>query len=215
MRIDRWPDPLRAFVAGAGNRAHLLIERRVDVGHVLDRHDDLQVEFLRSARVGNPHRPVSAEILRHFLQRTLGGGKADALRRAHCQLFQPLQGEREVRPALGAGHCVDLVDDHRIDRPQYFARPRREHQVERLRRGDQDVRRVSADVLALFRRRVPGARAHADLRQRLAFPRGRDSQPCQRAAQVAFDIVGKRFQRRDVEDGHAFALGGPPVFLGR
>ena len=62
---------------------------------------------------------------------------------------QPLQRERQVRAALGAGDGVDLVDDHRLDRAQHVAGAGGQHQVQRLGRGDQDVGRVAADRRAL------------------------------------------------------------------
>jgi len=47
----------------------------------------------------------------HFVQRPLGGREADALQLAPGQLLKPLQGEEEVRAALGCDQRVDLVDD--------------------------------------------------------------------------------------------------------
>ena len=52
-------------------------------------------------------------------------------------------------PALGGGQRVDLVDDHRLDVAQGVPGLRREHQVERLGRGDQQVGRVADELAAL------------------------------------------------------------------
>ena len=55
------------------------------------------------------------------------------------QLVEPLEREREVRAALGAGERVDLVDDHGLDAAQGLARRRREHEEEGLGRRDEDL----------------------------------------------------------------------------
>ena len=74
---------------------------------------------------------------------------------ASVSSLQPFEREREVRAALGGGQRVDLVDDHPSDAAQRLARLRREHQVERLRRGDEDVGRVRQHLAPLVR---PGCR---------------------------------------------------------
>ena len=116
---------------------------------------------------------------------------------------QALEREREVRAALGRGDGVDLVDDHRLDAAQHLARLRGEHQVERLRRGDQDVRRRAAHRRAVALRRVAGADRDREV--------GPD--PAQRRAQVALDVVGERLQRRDVDQARVLSAGstGEPV----
>ena len=68
--------------------------------------------------------------------------------------------------------------------------PAGEHQVQRLRRGDQHVRRVLDHVAPLALRRVAGADGHVEL--------GPD--PAQRRAQVLLHVVGERLQRRDVDE---------------
>ena len=50
----------------------------------------------------------------------------------------------EVGAALGPGHGVDLVDDHRADAGQHLRPARGEQQVQALGGGDQDVRRACA-----------------------------------------------------------------------
>ena len=103
---------------------------------------------------------------------------------------QALDGDREVRAALHACNCVNLVQDQRLDTAQRVARLRGEHQEERLGRRDEDVRRLLDQLAPLLRRRV--ARAHRDAHPRL--------EPGERAAQVSLDVVVQRLQRRDVED---------------
>ena len=57
-------------------------------------------------------------------------------------LLQPLERQRQVRAAPRADDRVNLVDDDRADRPQQLAAAlRRQQQVQRLRRGHEDVRR--------------------------------------------------------------------------
>src|SRR6188474_3111514 len=48
------------------------------------------------------------------------------------QMLQPLQTQRQVRPALRLRHSMNLVDDHRFDADENLAGARGEHQVERL-----------------------------------------------------------------------------------
>ena len=50
-----------------------------------------------------------------LLDRPDRGGQADPLGRALEQGVEPLEAEREVRAALGAGDRVHLVEDDRLD----------------------------------------------------------------------------------------------------
>ena len=110
--------------------------------------------------------------------------------------LEPLDRERQVGAALRAGDRVHLVEDQRLDPAQGLARGRGEHQVERLRRRDQDVGRLLHELAPLLRRRVAGADADAEARL----------EPGERPAQVALDVVVERLERRDVE--HAQPLPG-------
>ena len=57
---------------------------------------------------------------------------------------EPLERERQVRAALRAGHGVDLVDDDGAQRAEHRAAAHaREQDVQRLRRRDEDVRRLA------------------------------------------------------------------------
>ena len=93
---------------------------------------------------------------------TSSSGRCVADRPMRCggrsqQRLEPLERQRQVRAALGRHQRVDLVDDDRVDRAQRLARVRRQQQVERLRRGDQDVGRLALEPRALGLRRVAGA----------------------------------------------------------
>ena len=98
-------------------------------------------------------------------------------------------------PRLRACDRVHLVEDQRLDAAQRLARLRGEHQVERLGRRDQDVRRLLQQLAAFLLRRVAGADANPQLRL----------EACERAAQVALDVVVQRLQRRDVEQAQPLA----------
>ena len=81
------------------------------------------------------------------------------------ELVEPRQREGEVAASPVAGDGVDLVDDHGADAPQVLAAALGgDQQVERLRRGDQDVRRLAHHRLPLALRRVAAAHCRADRR---------------------------------------------------
>jgi hypothetical protein len=174
-----------------------LAAERVRLDHVLHRDDDLEVELLGIAGIHDlALPPCSHEEVPDALQRTLGGRQADALDRliAH-EVIESLQRQRQVAAALRRRHGVNLVDDHRLDPAEDLARLRADHQIQRLRRGDQDVRRLPAHRPALGLGRV--ARAQGD--------RDRRADPLQRSAQVALDVIGQSLERGDVDDPHARA----------
>ena len=98
-----------------------------------------------------------------------------------------------MRAALGRRDRVDLVDDHGLRVAKQLARSRRQHQVERLRRRDQDVRRMAQHRRALAGRRVAGADRNADV----------EGEAAQRSPQIALDVVGERLQRRDVDEARS------------
>ena len=77
---------------------------------------------------------------------------------------QPLERERQMAAALVRRQRVDLVDDHRAGGRQHRAAGFRSQQdVERFRRGDDDVRRPAPHALALARGRIAGAHPGADI----------------------------------------------------
>ena len=158
--------------------------------HRLDRHVDLQVQRLRVAGVDDRAVRRGPTMKRP----TSSSGFCVALRPMRwgsCRLSSESRSSVSARccAALGRGHRVDLVDDHRLDPAQHLARLRREDQVQRLGGGDEDVGRRAAHGGAVALRCVAGADRHRDV--------GAD--PAQRRAQVAVDVVGQRLQRRDVD----------------
>ena len=95
-------------------------------------------------------------------------------------------------PRLLAGDRVDLVHDHGLRLGERLARPRGQHQVQRLGRRDQDVGRPPQQRLALLLGRVAGADPDPDRAPR-------PGSPVERHAQVALDVVAERLQRGDVD----------------
>jgi hypothetical protein len=116
-------------------------------------------------------------------------------------MIQALQGQSQMRSPLRLRHRMDLVDDHRFDPGEDLPHARAQHQIQRLRRRDQDVGRGFGHRPPFFLRGVPGPQPDRDLRP----------DPPQRRPQVALDVVGERFQRRDVDQLHP----GPEVFRPR
>ena len=137
---------------------------------------DLGHRLLRR-RESNPSRPLLGDVI------------------------EPRQRERQMRAALVANDGVDFVDDYGANRAQDLARAlRRQHQVERLGCGDQDLRRPLDNRLTLGLGCVPGAQPHADPGQRNAALVGQLADLGQRLLEVATDVVGQRLERRDIED---------------
>src|SRR5581483_11846353 len=66
-------------------------------------------------------------------------------------------------------------------------------QVQRLRRGDEDVRRVAQHLRTLTLRWVAGAHPHLQL----------GSDPAQGRAEVAVNVVGEGLERGDVDEADA------------
>ena len=158
--MDRRPDR-RAL--DCGHRTARDLRRLAEPSHVLDRDLDAQLERLSATGVEDSHRPRRAGVVetteeaRDLVERTLGRGEPDPLqprRVRSAQLLEPFERYREVRSALARNDGVDLVDDHRLHVAQDLARLRRQHQVQRLRRRDQDVRRCAPDRHPLALRRV-------------------------------------------------------------
>ena len=108
--------------------------------------------------------------------------------------------------ALRRRERVDLVDDDGLHAAQRVAGARREHQVERLGRRDQDVGRVAHQLLALLARRVAGAHRDRGRVERRAEAFGREGDAGERGAKVLLDVERERAQRRDVQDAAAPVL---------
>ena len=192
------------------------------IRHVLDGHLQGHLDGALLAGVDDLHpalRPpallvelAAAEQPRDLLQRRLRGGEPDSLQprgtplgeRRRAPRLEPLEGEEQVRAALRRGDRVDLVDDHRVDAPQGLAGLRGEQEVERLRRGDEDVGRPPLLPGALVRGGV--SRADADLGKMEVDPealRG-GGDPGEGRAEVSLHVHRQRLDGRHVQ--HPAAL---------
>ena len=176
-RMDRWPD--RGPAIRPGDRSRAEFKRLSQSRHVLHRHLDLELEPLAVAGVDDRDRSravirEAAEESRDLVERPLRRGQADALQPGlplltqtrEREALEALEREGEMRAALCGDHRVDLVDDHRLDILQCRAGRGRQHQVERLRCGDEDVRRRLCEPHAVLRRRVAGADRDGRLAER-------------------------------------------------
>jgi hypothetical protein len=189
----------------AGRLGHHLAEG----AEVLDGYDDLELERLAHPGVDHrdgPRPPPTigpAEEAGDLLQRALRGRQPDALRRAGGDRLEPFEREGQVRAPLGRGHGVDLVDDHRFDVAQRLPGAGREHEVQRFRRGDEDVGRGADEVAPYVGRGVPGADPDGGLVHLLPEAlRGEGDAP-QWRAQVLVDVDGQGPKRGEVHDAGA------------
>src|SRR5439155_16670077 len=123
-------------------------------------HFDQQIEISAVANVDDSHWSLvaglwllvrgrvrcSGEEPCGFLYGMDGGGEADPERTLLTQRIEAGEREHEVTPALVAHEGVQLIDDDRAHIAQQCAAALGgQHEVERLRRGDEDVRRVAKD----------------------------------------------------------------------
>jgi len=105
-----------------------------------------------------------------------------------------------MRPALGGGHRVALVDDDPPRGEKRLACLGAEQEEERLGRGNQDLTGRANLLPPVMRAGVTGADVDARNEKRLAECRRHALHPAERHAQVALDVVDQRFQGRDVDD---------------
>ena len=95
---------------------------------------------------------------------------------------------------------VDFIDDDGPDRLQYSAAFLcRQEDVERLRRGDEDMRRPFEHLLALRHRRVAGADQYTEFRHQEPGRQRGVADFSEWLLEIFLDVVAERFQRRDVE----------------
>ena len=203
--VQRRPDRAAHRAAGCG-AADRLVDDLAQRAHVLDRHDDLDVEGLAHPGVDDGDRTrlprgavVAGEEPGDLVERALGGRQPDALDGRVGDGVESLEGEREVGAPLGGGQGVDLVDDHGLDAAEVLPGRRREHQVERLGGGDEQVGRVAQHAAALVGGGVAGAHAHDRRVERLAQALGGEADAGQRRPQVLLDVDRQGPQRGDVD----------------
>ena len=208
---DPWMDRRPDADPRLGSRcraAGLLLERQrlTETAHVLDRHDDRELERLARARIDDPDLaagPGAAEEAGDRVERTLRRREPDPLE-PRCiggaQRLEPFEAERQVGAPFGPGNGVDLIDDHVLNGAQALARLARQEEIQRLGGGDQDVGRATRQEAALLGARVAGAQPDGDRRHGIAASPGGQRDPGQRRPEVPLDVVRERLERRDVED---------------
>ena len=206
--------------------ASLLLTRRAaddlarggaQVGQVGHGHDHRHVELLVRRGVHDPDRTPAGLEPRHLLDRAHGRRQPDPLRGGVEEGVEALQGERQVGAPLGAGDGVDLVQDDRADPEQRLPGLGRDEQEQRLRRGDEHVRRAQRERATLGGRGVAGADADGDVRHGGAEALRAGPDAGQGGAEVALDVDGEGFERGDVQHPAAtlrllrHRFGGEPV----
>ncbi len=179
------------------------------VGHVLHRHHDLQFQLPLRRRLHHLHRAITAEEGGNALDRADRCRQADALRRHLQQRVEPLQAQRQVRATLAARHRMDLIEDHRMHIAQDLPRLRGQHQVQRLGRGDQDVRRAPHQACAVTAAGIAGTHGHGQGNRRIPTFAAPRTDALQGHLQVALHVAAQRLDRRQVQHARArHGLGG-------
>ena len=196
-------------------------ETVVDLAPHLVRHDgreralrqhEAQVPGTPVAHVHDVARALAAEIAGDLIDGPLGGREPDAPQSLTCQGIETRQAEREVGAALGRGHRMDLVHDHRVGGLEHRPPARTGQQdIEGFRGRDQDVRRRAAHAQALGRGGVAGAHPRPDRDVARPQPLELAGDPRKRRFEVAMDVVAERLERRDVDDRRRV---GEPSTLG-
>ena len=114
---------------------------------------------------------------------------------------EALEREHEVGAALVVGHGVDFVHDDGANAGEIGAGfLRGEEDEEGLGRGDEDVGRLLEHGAAFGGKRVAGADRGANGRAEVAALKGELLYLLQWLFEVLADVVGERFERRDVDD---------------
>src|SRR4051812_27757176 len=111
-----------------------------------------------------------------------------------------------MRAALRAGHRMDLVDDHGADAAEHApAADGREHDMQRLGRRDENVRRLPNHPRARRCGRIARSHRDPDFRKALAGRGESIAQLREWSLEVALDVVVERLEWRDVENLHRIA----------
>src|SRR5580658_1849793 len=183
--MNRLPNarPLRPLRRGTARQLLHLTELR----HVLYRYLHTKLQQLARAGVDNRHRAKdrttlvdviliggicllcscstrfrTAEKPSDLLERPLRRAETDALNWPRDERLQPLQRERQMCSTFRRHQRMNLIDDHRLDRSQRLTRTRGQHQVQRLRRCDEDLAGMPSEARTIARACI--ACAHTDLR---------------------------------------------------
>src|SRR5579871_755966 len=98
--------------------------------------------------------------MRNFVKGTLRGGKADTLQRAFAKMLKSFERQREMRAAFGGRQSMNLVDHHGFDGAKRIASVRSKQQVQRFRRGDENVRGMAQKFGSFGGRSITRADGH-------------------------------------------------------
>ena len=197
---------------------HVPRDQVQDLGHLLGGRDRAElvvgqlqgkvklpaVTGINDRTAGRPVRVVAVLAGAHqqpgdSLDGPLGGGQAHALHRLRRDVPQPLQGEGQVRAALVGRDRVDFVHNDRAGTAEHGSAPLRGHQqVQRLRRGNQDVGRVLEHGGAFRGGGVAGPDRDPDHRRAEPELAGHPGDLAQRRLEVLLDVGRQRLQRRHV-----------------
>ena len=189
---------LRHLLRG-GDRAELVVgqlQGQVQPPAVAGIHDRAARRPVRVVAVRARRRPAAGRRSRSAAGWRTGPPAAPA---APPTCASRSRVRARCEPRLFAGDRVDLVHDDGPRAAQHGPAPLRGHQqVERLRGGDQDVRRVLEHGGALGGGRVAGPDRDPDVRRAQPEPDGHRGDLAQRRLQVLLDVGGQRLQRRHV-----------------
>ena len=208
LRVHRRPDRAPGAL-GARQLDGVVADRRRRVGqlaHVLDRDPDLQVELLGAAGVDHRHRPRAGPRRPgrpgSGRSRTAGAawptGRSAGRRRPASRSSRSRLRARWAPRLVAATAWISstmiepgALEDRRAARG--------EEQVQALRGGDEDVRRLAEHPRTLGLGGVARADGDRERRQLDAPARRGVGQAVERGAQVALDVVVQRLERRDVQ----------------
>ncbi len=138
--------------------------------------------------------------MRDLFDRLLGGRQTDAGRIVRQQ-FKAFERDGQVGAAFVVGDSVNFVDDDGLDVTENVAAAVGGQQdVERLGRGDQDVRRTLQHLAPLFHQGVAGANGGANLRHQVAAFTGQREDFAEWDLEVLLNVVAQRLQWRNIEN---------------
>ena len=130
--------PGHVFHRHGNPQIELLRFASVDNGHRSVRgssfsrlHIGVQLAALHFRRIRHGPRSLARRCTSqescYLFQGTLRCRKSDALQPTPAQMLEPLQRKREMRPAFGRHHGMNLIDDYRLYRTQRVAHVGSQH----------------------------------------------------------------------------------------
>ena len=134
----------------------------------------------------------------------LRGGEADPLQaaagiRGGDESLQAFERKGKVGAALAGNERVDLVHDDGFDGAELLAGRAGQHQVERLRCGDEDFAGMAVEARTLPGGSVAGADADLRHADRDAFALRPVGDAGERRTQVALDVDRECLERGEIE----------------